>query len=110
MNMVFLKIKIKSLAEEARIIRKEERKTRVPLRDDLHIHRVVHVRAESRNASLAYAYLRGRRYRQIEAFAYTVPSTDQISRMVKKYGGVVFDKTWLDESVDLTLKRDRKVA
>lgn len=57
----FLKVKIKSLAEEAKIIRHEERKSFNPAqRNSLHQHRTWDVRRESRAALLAYAYLRGR--------------------------------------------------
>lgn len=92
MSTTYLKIKIKSLAEEARIIRHEERrigytnyKIRLrPVNDDqtdadniiceyndnirngLHQHRVLNVRHETRAALLAYGFLRGRDYIEIE--------------------------------------------
>lgn len=64
----YLKIKIKSLAAEARIIRQEEKKWPGPseLRHSLHFHRIYDVRKESRAALLAYGFLRGRAYRQVE--------------------------------------------
>lgn len=69
MNTVYLKIKIKSLAEEARIIRHEEKKWAGPseTRMGLHHHRTHHVRMETRAALLAYAFIRGRRYSQVES-------------------------------------------
>lgn len=76
-----LRVKIKSLAEEARIIRREERgcgdsrsrcrdqeraarieQTRCSLRE----HRTGVVRLESRYSQLAYALLRGRTFRETE--------------------------------------------
>ncbi len=63
-----LKIKIKSLAAESRIIRLEEKKWRGghPMRISLWDHRVKAVRNEARAALLAYGFLRGRTYRQVE--------------------------------------------
>jgi len=63
-----LKIKIKSLAAEARIIKEEERRWRYPhpMRESLRRHRRHDVRAEARHSLIAYGFLRGRRYAQIE--------------------------------------------
>lgn len=63
---LMLKIKLKSLAEEARIIRKDERKVNGWKRDSLHRHRVVNVRREARDSYIAYGFLRGHKYRTIE--------------------------------------------
>jgi len=62
----FLKVKIKSLAEESRIIRNEERKSSIDLAGALHQHRTQDVRNETRAALLAYGYLRGRELKTIE--------------------------------------------
>ena len=68
-----LKVKIKSLAEAARIIRKEECKldwkTDQAKRFKLFIHRTVDIRIEARATLLAYAYLRGREYLSVEPTA-----------------------------------------
>lgn len=98
-----LRVKIKSLAEESRIIRREERRCRDSLsrtvgHDEqraalassfvsLRAHRVNDVRRESRYALLSYALIRGRSYRSQEAKAD--PSkldTDKLARMVKRFG------------------------
>lgn len=61
-----LKVKVKSLAEEARIIRREERlalqgrKPDYVLHTELRLHRVRDVRREQRVSLLAYAFLRGK--------------------------------------------------
>jgi hypothetical protein len=55
-----LKVKVKSLMEEAQIIRKEERKAKGKLRSELHEHRVRTVRLESRLTHIAYGFVRGR--------------------------------------------------
>lgn len=90
MSITYLKVKIKSLAEEAYIIRKEERKIKKNLdwlkerrtRTDeysnaeynrasniyngLYLHRKSPVGTEARYALIAYGFLRGKKYSQIE--------------------------------------------
>ena len=96
---VYLKVKIKSLAEEARIIRREEKRcVRVMThngcseeraeakREGLYLHRVGPVRREARAALLAYGFIRGRKYRRIEAKNDTKPDWKAVQRMVLKYG------------------------
>ncbi len=86
MSIRFLKVKVKSLAAESRIIRFEERKTRGPTRSSLHEHRVGIVRREARHTLLAYGYLRARSYAQMERSPKTEPTWDSVERMIKKYG------------------------
>ncbi len=101
---VFLKVKIKSLAEEARIIRKEERKrhgtdNRLE-REALYTHRVNVVRSEQRHSLLAYGFLRGRRVDQIEGKTLTRVDWKKVRSMVERFGPVQvtgFDK-WLGEA------------
>lgn len=80
-----LRVKIKSLAEEARIIRREERKARYG-RERLHLHRVGIVRSEARHAQLAYGMLRGRSYKSLEPNAKEPPNARRIAELVAKYG------------------------
>src|SRR5574337_277922 len=54
-----LRIKLKSLMEEAKIIRKEERKLWGNLRDELWYHRTQELRNEARATHLAYGFIRG---------------------------------------------------
>lgn len=61
-----LRVKLKSLAEEARIIRREEQRTHTVLREELHRHRVDVVRHESRATHLAYGFIRGMTREQME--------------------------------------------
>ena len=110
-----LKVKIKSLAEEARIIRHQEQQwtagpawsrlppnsltgaQRIRLRPpasehrqmvnvNLHQHRVEHVRPECRAAQLAYAFLRNIPYDRVEQARHTRPPWDLVERLIKKYG------------------------
>lgn len=85
---VYLKVKIKSLAEESKIIRKEE--NRVPKASPeffgLRSHRKFDVRHEARSALLAYGFLRGVEYRNIESKTKRQPDLNRIIELVYKYG------------------------
>lgn len=93
---VFLKIKLKSLADEARIIRAEERKSRPDHRissinsilDELRCHRIAVVRREARATNLAYAFIRGRKYKAVESKFHqgNTPDWSKVEAMVRKYG------------------------
>lgn len=79
---VHLKVKIKSLAVEAKIIRHEERRAKARARSvraseearkwasheltSLQYHRRWGVRKEARHSQLAYAFIRGTAYRTVE--------------------------------------------
>lgn len=83
-----LRVKLKSLAEEARIIRKEERRSWGALRHELWVHRVGPVRFEARAAHLAYGLLRGRTLQQMEQ-RDTIDSPElktRVDQLLKKYG------------------------
>jgi hypothetical protein len=88
-NRRFLKIKLKSLAAEARIIRAEERKTSEELRHELHLHRVRDVRGEARATHIAYGFIRGTPYGRVEAegSAMNIDMWKRVEAMVWKYGG-----------------------
>jgi hypothetical protein len=83
-----LKVKIKSLAAEAGIIRLEERRARRDdrLRCELHEHRVGIVRSEQRHSLLAYAFLRGRSYAAAEPKAAKAPDWTRVAKLVEKFG------------------------
>jgi hypothetical protein len=121
MSIKYLKVKIKSLAVEGTIIRKEEHKAKKQYRYlkpiagkekeyhealgtfwGLRHHRISDVRNEARAAQWAYAYIRGKRFRQIENKSnigqrngngyyfhhdigmYIIP---RVIKLVSKYGG-----------------------
>lgn len=81
-----LRVKIKSLAEEARIIRHEEARTTGMLQFELHLHRVNQVRRASREALYAYQVIRGKHPYDFERGAKTMPDLAKVSAMVVKYG------------------------
>lgn len=83
-----LQIKLKSLMEEARIIRRTA--MRVPagdLRDELHHHRRGVVRSEARHTHLAYGFIRGRLWSDMELpRKENLPDWKKVEAMIKKYG------------------------
>lgn len=110
----FLKVKIKSLAEEAKIIRKEENKLKiikveVPVKDragnvirmrnrrklaERHLytfnsmreHRVGVVRSEARNSLIAYAFIRNKPYAVVSPKDQRLVDYSKVWSMVRKYG------------------------
>lgn len=100
---LYLKVKLKTLAAEAKYIRKEERKLYGldPRRERLYQHRIRTVRKEARATHLAYRYLLGASYQTTEiprktasdydksymVNAVGVPlDVDNVLRMINKYG------------------------
>lgn len=91
----YLRVKIKSLAAEAKIIRLEERKWVTkdgrkdhPIRIGLNAHRRHDVRKEQRSALLAYGFLRGRAYKRIESKCHAHPDIERVIELVRKYGPI----------------------
>ncbi len=88
-----LKVKIKSLAAEAKIIRAEEEKVAAGnslywarVRCGLRQHRIEEVRKEARAALLAYAMIRGKPYHSVERPKSKQPDIKAVQRMVDKFG------------------------
>jgi len=96
-----LRVKVKSLAEEARIIRREEVRTWGALRQELQHHRTRDVRCAARAAHLALGFLKGRTLTQMEARRWQgmhpamAKAMDEalfaeVGRLLKKYGPAGF--------------------
>lgn len=104
--IAYLKVKLKSLSAETRIIRHEERKflgsSRWQRKNEpatniyapggsyftwagLRGHRL-DLRQEQRSAYLAYGYLRGVPYRRIEREGSATPDVNRIGQLVSKFG------------------------
>ncbi len=81
-----LKVKIKSLAAEAKIIRLEETRSKGNQRQSLYFHRIYDVRQEARLSQLAYAFLRGREYSQVESKNSKPVNWDRLIKLVDKFG------------------------
>lgn len=94
----YVKIKVKSLAEEAKMIRREENLLKWKKRaargreraqkaiQGLQLHRVREVRREARSANLAYGFMLGLEYDQMENFAWSQPDWNKIQRLIENYG------------------------
>ena len=82
LNLFALKIKVKSLTAEARIIRSQELKLKGKnwghLASPLQGHRRGSLRAEARDTHIAYGYLKGRTYRQMEDNPKTEPNWENV--------------------------------
>lgn len=99
-STIHLKVKIKTLAAEARVIKQEERKAKKRKKTELLMSLVEHrkgvVREEARMTLLAYGFLRGRSRKQIEQTDRPVDWT-KVKVMSQRYGrefnGPAFD-TW----------------
>lgn len=89
----FLRVKVKSLAAEARIIRHETARASKDIRSDLSHHRRTVVRTAARNTLIAYAFVRGQAYRDVEPKADTQPNWKEVERMVKQYGVLFIERT-----------------
>jgi len=97
MNRIQLKVKIKSLASEARIIRLEEGRARSPeLRYSLTEHRKGIVRYEARHSLLLYGYTHGKEYCQLEKYTKEDPDWKYIKKMSYRFGFVNTDEEVLD--------------
>lgn len=82
-----LRVKVKSLAAEARLIRREELRTHGALRDELRQHRVGTVRRAARDALLAYGFARGCTLARMEPYHRQPGNREEVARMLLRYGG-----------------------
>lgn len=97
----YLKVKIKSLAEEAKIIRKETKRAKsISIKNGLAEHRRGVVRFEARHTLLAYGFLRGLEYHQMEQKASEAPDWAKVKRMIERYG---LHREWDGEKQDFTI-------
>jgi hypothetical protein len=84
--LIHLRIKIKSLAAEATIIRQEAQKTNGMVKYGLNFHRTSVVRYHARMNLLAYGFLRGRAYKDIEEKCDMPPNFKMVEDIAKKFG------------------------
>lgn len=99
LNLIKLKIKAKSLAAEARIIRKEERKLAGYRRDAIAEHRRVVVRMHARATQLAIACIKKKPYITLERkcndlYYRDTVITPMVVAMAKKYGYLTKDDVY----------------
>lgn len=110
-RLIHLKIKLKTLAQEARYIRQEEltlKNTGKRIKacktlsesdrngiferniegiSDLHHHRTFDLRKAARHSHIAYGFLKGKAYSQIENKPKTEPLWSEVEKIVKRFGG-----------------------
>lgn len=97
MRTIHLKVKIKSLAAESRIIRHEELKFPRGDRNNatfasLIDHRREVVRPAARSAQLAYGFLRGRAYRRLEATCHEPPNWTEVAKNVARFDNTTIER------------------
>lgn len=104
-RILHLRIKIKSLADEAVTIRVAARRIlrgtvhRGNVRHRLNLHRTEVVRHHARHNLLAYGLLRGVRYSVIEKKCREIPDWEMIGKIAKRFGGAKNDITfWIDDA------------
>lgn len=116
MSRTYLKIKVTSLAAEQALIRREEQKVKKAYQRKrksgdtppsvffgLQEHRKKDVRPEARAANLAYGFLRGRTYAQMEPKTYETFNFKRVEALVLKYGGASMKPlfvTWLKAAAE----------
>ncbi len=86
-RLIHLRIKIKNLADEARSIREEARKTSGDVKWGLNDHRKTVVRTHARHNLLAYGLLRGIPYSVMELKCHTPPNLATVEKHAKQFGG-----------------------
>jgi hypothetical protein len=120
-GIYFLKVKIKSLVAEARIIRLEEKRNqetlkhahikaeaeviskRASLRDELAKHRRYDIRNEARATYLVYGLLKGKTRKQIEGRAteeLPQPMTQAEYNLRKRVGELLSKYGWMSQVKD----------
>jgi hypothetical protein len=97
-----LKVKCLSLAAEAAVIRRQERRALAwqrkhpsrydPIYGSLRDHRRFVVRPEARHALLAYAFLRGRPYAAVERNPRELPDFARVWKIVTRFSPEVLPK------------------
>lgn len=94
-----LKIKIKSLADEARTIRAESKKTSGMEKWNLNEHRTKVVRPHTRHNLLAYGILIGIPYEVMEKKCNEPPKFSEVSKIAKRFGAkeeIIFE--WIEKA------------
>ena len=89
MLLTNLKIKLKALGAESRIIRHEELKRRgknwAMKGTQFYFHRVGQLRKTIRENHLAYGFLKGRTYRQLEQHPKTSPNWNNVLKHIERF-------------------------
>lgn len=84
---IHLRIKVKSLVDEAKSIRQEAKKTEGMVKWGLNHHRTTVVRYHTRLNLLAYGILIGTKYEAMERKCSEPPSFSKVKKIAKSFGG-----------------------
>ena len=96
---VHLKIKVQSLVDEAKNIRREANKTSGKEKWGLNHHRTSVVRPHTRHNLLAYGILRGIPYSVMEKKCRETPDFSGVSKIAKRFGASDNDiLEWIDDA------------
>lgn len=96
-----LRVNIKSLQEESRIIRKEILRCRDPeIKGVLNYHRIYNVRNESRITQLALSFVKGKKFKDIEPNSKSQPDWNRLYNKIKKHYHIKDSdvKQWIEEA------------
>lgn len=95
-----LRVRVKSLAEESRILRKEEKRAGIRYQEYLWYRRTGTLRRDIRHANLALAFVRGRKYREVEQHTLYVASNAVMPVLIAKFLREAHpDVTWAQNNV-----------
>jgi len=98
-----LRVKVKHLAEEARIIRNEEKRNYGDTREWLYLHRIHGVRPECRATHIAYAFAKGVALEKVEKYPSEIPASvwSRVTMMVNKYSSRSAEeyKNWIGSAL-----------
>lgn len=99
-RLIHLRIKIKSLAAEAVIIRQEARKVSGMSKWVLNDHRTRIVRDHSRHNLLAYGLLRRKSYAEMEKKCEIAPDFKRILEIAKRFGeeDELYSMQWIEDA------------
>ena len=94
-----LKIKVRSLVDEAKNIRKEANKTSGMAKWRLNHHRTTVVRDHTRHNLLAYGILIGMSYERMERKCHEAPNFKRVAKIAKSFGATeeAVD-SWVEEA------------
>ena len=106
-----LKIKLKTLTAETKIIRAEERKALQnpkqfkdsgynPMFEGLRDHRLSVVKTYSRSNHLAYGFLLDHKYQEMERYCKEEPNFTEVQKIVVAFGGdSTLFHTWYSDAI-----------
>jgi len=98
-QLIHLRIKVKSLVDESKTIRKEANKTSGMAKWRLNHHRTTVVRPHTRHNLLTYGLLRGVPYSAIEKSCRNKPNFSTVTKHAKKFGGTDDEiRAWVNDA------------